>query len=177
MSSRRKKLDPNQMQFDFSFEERVDRYVEERMDLTAAMAELSEKEDNISEFELCVRIAGELGGMVQRSGLSRDQIVDRLNEYLGRTEDGAKSDPPECRKPLTIHMLNNYICKPDKYPAQAYLVAALQHVCGELAVTQVMVDLDGGKVVNAEESKLLALGKLENHITEMQKLRRELKGK
>lgn len=179
MSRRKQKLDPNQLQLDFSWEQTVDGYVETRMELQDALAELPKKKakDSVSEFELCVEIAAEVGRMIRRSGLSREQVVDEVNEYFGRSEAGAKENPPACRNPLTIHMLNNYIGKPDKYPIQAYLVAALQHVCRELSVTQAMVDPEGGKVVTAEESRLLTLGKLENSISEMQKLKRELKGK
>ena len=179
MSKNGKKLDPNQLQLDFSFDERVDEYVEKRMELQDALSQRPSRRDtgNVSEIELCLEIAAAIGQMARRSGMSRDQIVDGVNEYLGRTEAGAKADPPACRNPLTVHMLNKYIAKSNEAPIPAYYIVALQHVCGELAVSQVMVDPEGGKVVTAEESRLLTLGKLENSISEMQKLRRELKGK
>ncbi len=165
------------MQLDFSFDRQVDEYVEKRMELRDALASLLNKQawESVSEFELCIEIAAEVGRMIRRSGLSREQIVDRVNEYFERTESGVKEDPPTCRNVLTIHMLNNYIGKPDKYPIQAYMVVALQHICGELSVTQAMVDPEGGKVVTAEESRLLTLGKLEDNISELHRLRRELK--
>jgi hypothetical protein len=177
MSNRKQKLDPNQMQLDFSFDEQVDEYVEKRMELRDALSQLPLRRDteSVSEFELCVEIAAAIGSMARRSGLSREQIVDGVNEYYGRTPDGAKEDPPTCRKPLTVHMLNKYIAKPDEAPIPAYYIPALQHVCGELSVSQVMVDPEGGKVVTAEESRLLTLGKLEDSISEMNRLRRELK--
>jgi hypothetical protein len=52
-----------------------------------------------------VEIAAAVKQAIRPTGMSREQIVDAINVYSGRTDEGAASDPPACCKPLTIHML------------------------------------------------------------------------
>lgn len=179
MSRRKGKLDPGQLQFEFSWDQAVDEYVEKRLEIEQAVADVPPKavKARTSEFELCVEIAASVARAIRKTDLSREQVVDKVNEYFGRTADGAKEDPPSCRNPFSTHMLNKYIGKPDEAPIPAYYLVAIQHVCGSLDPAQALVEPMGAKVVSSEESRLLTLGKLENSITEMQKLRRELRGK
>ena len=179
MSRRKEKLDPNQMQFDFSWERTVDSYVETRQEIEEAVAEGPPRPPSAyhSEFELCVEIAASVGRAIRKSNLSREQVVDGVNDYFGRSPEGAKEDPPTCRNPLTLHMLNKYIGKPDEAPIPAYYLVAIMQVCSSLEPAQALVEPMSGKVVSAEETRLYTLGKLEQSIAEMHKLRRELKGK
>lgn len=179
MSKRQEKLDPDQRQLEFSWERAVDEYVETRMEIERAVEEDPRPpvRATVSEFELCVEIAASVARAIRASNLSREQVVDGVNAYFGRSAKGAGADHPTCRNPLTIHMFQKYLAKPDEAPIPAYYLAAIQHVCDSLEPARALVEPMGGKVVTAEESRLLTLGKLENSIAEMQKLRRELRGK
>lgn len=175
MSRRSKKIDPDQMQFDFDFSKRVDSYIAARQDLEQAIDAGPQTGSFENEFEIMMDIAVAAKKAIRESGFSREQVVDGINEYLGRTDEGAKADPPLCRNPLTIHMLNNYLSKPIEYPLQAFMLVALHHVTGQLYPAETIVAYEGAKVVSGEEIKMLTLGKLERNIAEMNQLRRELK--
>ncbi len=176
MPRKRKKIDPSQMTLDLTFEEKVDRYVDERRliqkDIDTVPAPAPEHE---SEFECCVEIAAATKRAMREAGIKREELVFRINEYFGRTEEGAKADPPTCRKPLTITYLNSYLSKPAERPIPAYYLFAIQAVCNSLAPTQAIVEPAGGKVVSANEVRHLTLGRIEANMNEMRKLKRELR--
>jgi hypothetical protein len=177
MSRRRKKLDPHdtQLDFEFDFTKRVDGYLTARQDIEQAITDGPLTSSFENEFEVMMDIAVSAKKAIRESNLSREQVVDGINQYLGRSEEGAKADPPKCKNPLTLHMLNNYLSKPTEYPLQAYLLVALQHVTGKLYPSETILAYEGAQAVTEEEIKLLTLGKLEQTISNMNKLRRELK--
>ena len=168
--------DPSQMTFDFVFEEKVDAYIRAKEQILEAMEETPGPSQPVeSEFEACVELAAAVKRAIRPTGMSRDQVVDAINAYFGRTDEGAKADPPTCRKPLTIHMLNNYLSKPIEYPLPAYYLYAIHRVTGSLLPAEAIVSVEGAKVATGKEIRQLTLGKLEDSITEMQRLRKELK--
>ncbi len=174
MSKGAKKIDPNQMEFDFSFEDQVERYIEARIQIADAIDQGPPAAKFENEFELCMEIAAGAKRAIREWGGSREQLVDEINAYFGRSAEGAKLEPAECRNPLTIHMLNNYLSKPLEYPMPAYLLVAIQHVTGLLYPSQVIVAYAGAKVATGAQLRQMTLGKLEENLAEMRRLKREL---
>ena len=128
----------------------------------AASAEVSDGRDIGSRAEACVEIAAAAKRGIRESGLSREQVVDLVNEYFGDRK-------------LSIHMLNHHLSKPSQYPLPAHLIFALQDVTGSLEIIRALAAAAGAQVVSREEVRLMNLGKLEQMITEMQRLKREIK--
>lgn len=174
--AKRTSPDPNQMTFNFMFEEKVDAYISAKQEILEVMdAEPRPSQPIENEFEACVEIAAAVKQAIRPTGMSREQLVDAINAYFGRSEEGAASDPPTCRKPLTIHMLNNYLSKPTEYPIPSYYLYAIHHVTGSLAPADAIVAAEGAKVASGTELRQMTLGKLEESIAEMQRLKKELK--
>ena len=169
-----KRPDPNQLPFDFTA--RVDAYIEAKTEIMEAIETVPVGATGENEFEACVEIAAAVKRALRESGMSREQMVDAINDYFGRTEAGAEADPPGCRKPLTIHMLHNYLSKPSEYPLPAYYLFAIHHVTGSLEPAGAILAAEGAQVATSREVRLMQLGKLEETLTEMQRLKRELKG-
>jgi hypothetical protein len=165
----------NQLPLDF--DALVDEYIEVKADLVEAAREVREHRCGENEMEACIEIAAAIKRSLRDSRLSREQLVDGINAYFGRSEQGAEKDPPECRKPLTIHMLNNYLSKPCEYPIPAYYLYAIHHVTGIIEPAATIVAAAGGQVATAEEIRLMHLGKLEQTLDEMRRLRAELRGR
>jgi len=175
MSRGVKKIDPNQMEFEFDFAERVERYVEARQQIAEAIEKGSASNQKFeNEFEIGIEIAAAVKRAIREWGGSREQLVDEINAFFGRTPEGVLADPPECRKPLTIHMLNNYLSKPIEYPLPAYLMVAIQHATGFLYPSKTIVAYEGAKVATGAELRQMTLGKLEESMNEMRRLKREL---
>jgi len=165
-----------QISFEFSFEKKVDRYVQEKEDILKAIDTRPARRSAENELELCIEIAAAIKRAIKETDMSRDQVVDEINAWFGRTEEGVLSDPPTCRKPLTIHMLNNYLSKPVEYPIPSYYICAIQSITGSFEPVNVMVSSDGARVATGAELRQLALGKIEQNIDEMQKLRKQIRG-
>jgi hypothetical protein len=166
----------NQLPFDF--DALVDEYIEVKADLIEAAREPALPHHGAeNEMEACIEIAAAIKRTLRESGMSREQLVDGINAYFGRSEEAADLDPPTCRKPLTIHMLNNYLSKPCEYPIPAYFLYAIHHVTGIIEPGATIVAAAGGQVATAEEIRLLQLGKLEETLDQLRRLRSELRGR
>jgi len=166
--------DPNQLPLDFSAQ--VDAYVEVRSEILEAIEAAPAGVSSENEFEACIEIAVAVKSAYREAHLSREQLLDGINAYFGRSDAGAKAEPPTCRKPLSLDILNNYLSKPAEYPLPAYLLYAIHHVTGSLEPAKVILAAEGAQVATAREVRLMQLGKLEETLAEMQQLRRELKG-
>ena len=166
----------NQLPLDF--EALVDEYIEVKTELVDAAREPAHVHHGVeNEMEACIEIAAAIKRTLRESHLSREQLVDGINAYFGRSEEAADLDPPTCRKPLTIHMLNNYLSKPCEYPIPAYYLYAIHYVTGIIEPAATIVAAAGGQVATAEEVRLLQLGKLEQTLDDLRHLRSELKGR
>lgn len=174
MSKGSKRLDPRQMQFEFDFDAQVDQYVAARQEIEDAIEQGPPRHSFENEMEISIEIAAAAKRAIREWGWSREQLVDEINTFFGRTQEGAKADPPECRNPLSIHMLNNYLSKPVEYPLPAYLLVAIHHVTGLLYPAAAIVAYEGAQVATGAELRQMTLGKLEETISEMRRLKREL---
>ena len=99
---------------------------------------------------------------IRQTNLSREQILEAINDYF---ED----------KKLSKHMFNHYLSKPTEYPMPAALVFAIQRITGSLEIIKELAGAEGARVISGVEVRQMTLGKLEETIIEMQKLKKELK--
>jgi len=176
VAKKSQQIAPGQMALDFS--SKVDTLIEVKGNILDALHTRPETfAPTENEFEACIEIAAAIKKAVRDSGMSRDQLVDAINDYFGRTNDGADADPPTCRKPLTINQLNHYLSKPCEYPIPTYYLFAIHRVTGVIEPGATIVAAAGGQVATSEEINLLQLGKLEATLDEMRRLRSELKGR
>ena len=176
MARQHRNIDPNQGHINFTWGQRVDRYVNERQGIASAMSELRGPSDYDNEFEYGFELATGIKKAIRESGLSRDHVVDGVNEFFTRSTEGTETDPPSCRRPLTLNMLNKYICKPDEAPIPAYYLVAIMYVTESLEPARALVEPMGARVVDRDEARQLALGKIDQNISELQQLKKQLKG-
>ena len=176
MSRRRQKSDPNQRLIDFKWGQQVDRFVENRQEIQAAIEEPKQPNEYENEFEYGVELAAACSRAIRQSPWSREQVVDKINALFKRTREGAKEDPPSCRNPLTKTMLEKYLCKPNEAPISCYLVQAIMIVTDSLEPARAMLAPLGGQAIDREEARQLTLGKIDQNITELQRLKKELRG-
>ncbi len=176
MSKRKEKIDPRQMEFDWEFPDKLEKILKERENLKdKVIAGPPKGKQTENEYDLCILLAAGIKKAVSASGLSREQIVDGINEYFGRSHDDAVRDQGICRNPLSIHMLNNYLSKPAEYPIPAYYLFAVHHITDCLEPAKVFVEAEGAKIATGGEIRQMAIGKLEEHLIEIKKLKKELK--
>ena len=91
MSKRRKKIDPNQLSF--LFNRQIDEYTTLKEEI---VNKSSEQLQNQSFEEACI-----VKHAIRNTNLSREQMVDAINEYFGWGKDGPG-------KQLSIHMFNHF---------------------------------------------------------------------
>ena len=180
MSKRRKKIDAHPDQLRLDFESRIRIYEETRNEILDACRSTSREIQIESDAEACIEFAASVKRAIRESGLSREQVVDGINEFFGwPTADqvaGLKKSSRNKTKHLSIHMFNHYLSKPVEYPMPSFYIYAIQHVTGSLEPTRSFAEPMGAKTISGEEVRQMALGKLDQTISEMQKLKRQLKG-
>jgi len=127
-----------------------------------------------NEFEACEAVALAIKQAIRKTNLSRDQVVDAINDYFSRRFDGADADPCVCRKPLSLHMFNHYLSKPRQYPIPAYYLFAIHHITGSLLPAEVIIGPEGARVATADQIRQIAIGKLQEAIHEMRQRKQAL---
>ncbi|OPY15639.1 MAG: hypothetical protein A4E66_00043 [Syntrophus sp. PtaB.Bin001] len=159
MSKKRINLDPKQRSFDF------DTPIQEYETLRIKLLAGPEKPLRVESYEeACIEIAGTVKSAIRSWGGSREELVDAINAYFGTS------------KRLSIHMLNHYLSKPTEYPLPAVLIYAIQHITGSLETIATLAQAEEARVISGEEVRKLAIGKLDDAIAEMQRLKKEFRG-
>ena len=130
--------------------------------------------DMENEFELCQEIAIALKQELRGLGVSREEFCDKVNEYLGRTQDRYKQTPPLCRKPITKATLDKMISDPINYPFDAYYLFAFQHISKGFGVVNGIVGVVGAQVVSGEDLRRIALLKAQKLREQAQSLEKNL---
>ncbi|NPU84407.1 MAG: hypothetical protein HPY65_07945 [Syntrophaceae bacterium] len=162
MSKKRMKLDPNQRSFDF------DTPIQEYESLRVKLLAAPEKSGRMESYEEgCIEIAATVKSALRASGMSREEMVDAINAYFGASDK---------HKRLSIHMFNHYLSKPAEYPLPAVLIFAIQNITGSLETISTLAKAEEARVINGEEVRKLAIGKLDDAIAEMQRLKKEFRG-
>jgi len=100
--------------------------------------------------------------------MSREAVLDGINAYFGWNDEKQKS--------LSIHMLNHYLSKPSEYNIPAAMLFAVLRVTGSLEPLKPLAEAEGGRVITGDEVRKLALGKIDDAIIEMQRLKKEIRG-
>jgi hypothetical protein len=172
--NKRKFVTPQQMSLPFGIEKHVEDVVKSTQELQNTFYKEPQRFVTTNDFEACIAVASATKHAITEVGLSREQIVDRINRYFGRTKKGCKGNNPVCFKPLTISMLNNYLGKPLEYKLPAYLIFAINEITKSLIIPETFVKAMGGEVLRAEEIKSHTLIKLQKNIDEMQKLKKQI---
>jgi len=162
MSRKGKRIDLNQAAFDF--ETPIQQYEDLRVKLLQDQS-YSTRADNYDEA--CIEIAATVKNALRNCGKSREELVDAINSYYGTSEKS---------KHLSIHMFNHYLSKPTTYPMPAALIFAIQHVTGSLETIATLAEAEQARVISGEEVRKLAIGKLDDAISEMQRLKKEFRG-
>ena len=168
MSKRKKKIDPNQLSFDF--DRKIEQYRELKEEILQGEPQASA--DDCEFEEACIEIAAAVKRAIRQSGLSREQMVDAINDYFGWPKEETRKG-----KRLSIHMLNHYLSKPAEYPIPAFYIFAIQRITGSLEPIEALADAEGARVISGDEVRQMALGKLDEMILEMQRMKKELRAK
>lgn len=172
MARKRKKIDnPNQL----SLFDQIDIYVAARREILEKSTPSVKKQKNREHTseEDCIALAVAVKKAIRESGMSREQVCDQLNDYWGLSEEGFAEN--KCKKPLSYSMINHHLSKPTEYPIPAYFLFAIHRVTGSLEPAKALVEPEGAEVASSEDIAMMALGKLDQNITEMQQLKRQLK--
>jgi len=165
MSKHKKRIESRQLVLEF--DRKIDRYVELKQEILSG-GEGQQKRIESYE-EICVEIAAAVKRAIRQSGLSREQAVDRINEFFGWDGKGGKS--------LSIHMLNHYLSKPAQYPMPSFCIWAIQRITQSLEPVRAFAEAEGARVISGDEVRQMTLGKLDETIVEMQRLKKELRSK
>ena len=165
MSKKPKRLDTRQI--DLDFDQPIEAYTRLREKI---LQETPPRQDS-PEYrydEYCIEMAVAVKKAIRTSGLSREQICDAVNDYFG----WPKNDK---RKSLSIHMLNNHICKPTEYPLTAALLHAIQRVTGSIEPLKAQAEMEGAQIITGDEVRKLTLGKIDDALADLQRLKRSLR--
>ena len=60
-----------------------------------------------NEFEACIEVAAAVKQAIRDWGRTREELVERINQYFGRSAEGAERETSAYRKPLSIHSLSS----------------------------------------------------------------------
>ena len=163
MSMKRKTIDTKQAALDF------DGPIQQYEDLRVKLLHSPDNPPRIDSYEeACIEIAATVKSALRASGMSRDELVDAINLYFSATGKNRHS--------LSIHMFNHYLSKPTLYPIPAVLIFAIQHITGSLETISALAKAEEARVISGEEVRNLAIGKLDDAIAEMQRLKKEFRG-
>lgn len=163
MSKRKKRIDPNQLSM-FDYDIRIKEY----RDLKEEILKTAPARTIESHEEACIEIAAAVKKAIRQSGMSREQMVDAINEYFGWIEK---------KKKLSIHMFNHYLSKPVEYPLPAYFLFAVQAITKSLEPSKSLAEAEDAKVISGDEVRQMAIGKFDEAIIEMRRLKKELRGR
>ena len=163
MSKNAKRIDPTQQPLDF------DTPIAEYQSLRVQLIAGPEKLERVENYaEACIEVAATVKSCLRAWGKSREEMVDAINHFFCATEKDSWH--------LSIHMFNHYLSKPTEYPMPAAIIYAIQHITGSQEITSSFAKAEGARVISGEEVRELAIGKIDDAIAEMQRLKKEFRG-
>lgn len=165
MSKRKKRIDTNQLSL--AFDQQIEDYTHLKEEILTTK---TNPPQNQSCEEACIEIAAAVKRAIRQTNLSREQMVDAINEYFGWPPI-----PPSNGKNLSIHMFNHFLSKPVEYPLPAFYIFAIQRITESLELARMFAEAEDGKAISKGEVRQWALGKLDETIIEMQRLKKELR--
>ena len=172
MSKKRKRIDPNQLSL--HFDQQIEDYTHLKEEILTVK---TNPPQNQSYEEACIEIAAAVKRAIRSLNISREQMVDAVNEYFGWRQPSSRisMEPNGKRRFLSIHMLNHYLSKPVEYPLPAFFIFAIQRITESLELARMFAEAEEAKVISKSEVRQWALGKLDETILEMQRLKKELR--
>jgi len=165
MSKRTKRIDPNQLSF--LFNKQIEEYANLKNEIVNTP---SQSLQNQSFEEACIEMAAAVKRAIRNTNMSREQMVDAINDYFGWPHTTQIEG-----KHLSIHMFNHYLSKPAEYQMPAFYLFAIQRITESLEPAQCLAEAEDAKVISKGEVRQWALGKLDETIVEMQRLKKELR--
>lgn len=165
MSKHKKKIDPNQ--FSIAFDQQIEDYTHLKEEILYTKTNPLQ---NQSFEEACIEIAAAVKRALRSTNLSRAEMVDAINDYFGWPRESHIEG-----KNLSYHMLNHYLSKPADYPIPAFYLFAIQRITESLEPARCLAEAEEAKVISKGEVRQWALGKLDETIVEMQRLKKELR--
>lgn len=167
MTKKKKYLDACQSCLDFDTP--IETYIQLREHILSETAHQVQSK-NLGYEEYCIELAVAIKKTIRGSGMSKEHVVDAVNDYFGwPRNDGRKS--------LSIHMLNNYLCKPTEYTIPTPIIHAVQRICKSLEPIMAMAEIEDGRFITREELNTFTLGKIESLLTEVQNLKKTFRSK
>ncbi len=106
------------------------------------------------EDKLFVQVAAACKRAIADSGRSRAEVLDDVNRYLGRIGSAAS------KRPISIHVFNNYLSAPTKDPMRTSVVHAIAAVTQSFSPYEILIQDLGGRVITNDEVIELQLGKI-----------------
>jgi len=165
MSKRKKRIDPNQLSF--IFDQKIEEYATLKDEIVNTPSQMPQ---NQSYEEACIEMAAAVKRSLRSTNMSRAEMVDTINDYFGWPHA-----PQVEGKHLSLHMLNHYLSKPAEYPMPAFYLFAIQRITESLEPARCLAEAEEAKVISKGEVRQWALGKLDETIMEMQRLKKELR--
>jgi hypothetical protein len=175
MSKPKKRIDAAQMSL-FDCDSKIEEYAALKAEILNAPPARNEREDIQSWEEDCIEIAAAVKRAIKQSGLSREEIVDAVNRLYGWTPPAARKGK-KARKGLSIHMFNHYLSKPASYPIPAFYLFAIMRITNSLAPCVAFAEAEGAQVISGDEVRQMRLGKLDDTLIELQRLKKALREK
>ncbi|MGD8388796.1 MAG: hypothetical protein PVG49_16740 [Desulfobacteraceae bacterium] len=177
MAKPKKRIDAKQMSFlDRDYDSKIEEYVALKTEILGAPPARDGREAQSWE-EDCIEIAAAIKAAIKASGLSRQQVVDAVNILYGWPADSPKKSGEKKPRHLSIHMFNHYLSKPVEYPIPSYLIFAIQRVTSSLVPCIAFAEAEGAQVISGDEVRQMRLGKLDDTLIEMQRLKKALREK
>lgn len=160
------------------FDEQVKRFADATrsiLELAEAMEPEPDADGVRSEAEFYISLAAAAKQAIRESGKSREQVIDGINRRWGRVGPGSATDTGEdSKRPISVHMFNNYLSKPAESRLPTWLVVAICEETGTTVTIGAMAAKIDATVISASERHELMLGKLEQHIKGMHAFKRQL---
>lgn len=147
MSKRTKKIDPNQLSF--LFDQKIEEYATLKEEIITSP--ISRSNQNQSFEEACIEMAAAVKRAIRNTSLSREQMVDAINDYFGWGNGNSKLETGNSGKQLSIYMLNHYLSKPAEYPMPAFLLFAVQRITESLEPARCLAEAEEAKVISKGE--------------------------
>lgn len=168
MSKKGKRIDDKQLSL-FDYDARIDEYASLKSKIIEQAHEV--KKAAHSWEEDCIEIAAAVKRSIKKSGMSREQLLDAINKFYGIDSAGKKA------RPVSIHMFNHFLSKPTEYPIPSYLIFAIQRITKSLEPCRAFADAEDAQVISGDEVRQMKIGKLDDALGQIQRLKRELKGR
>jgi len=180
MAKKQKKIDA--VQLPLPFKERVESSLKDVEKVFDEIGHQSPPKAMENFPDACMETASAIKKSIKASGLSRNDVADRINKYFSwpssaEMESLKKSGDDKGHKHLSSHMFNHYLSKPVEYPIPAGFLYAIQDITGSLAVCMSLAEAEDAEVISRHEKDTLMVGRMYDAKLGISRLMNEFKKK